>query len=392
MRCRILMLSVAHGGHVLPWVGLATELARRGHQVSFTTTDQFADAFNRAGLEVVRYASTSPPAIQNGTTMPPRLWRLDESSAIVDAAKARFSATRPDAILYDTSAHLAGRLLSQIWQLPAVALSANFASGPLYSLDGDIANRPIENNNISTLGDFLSRMGRIISAHAPDLPMHTALLAPWEELTIVALPRELQVAGDTFNERWVFSGPHLDDRAFQGQWQPPGANPVLLVSVGTSNYKGQRAFLETCVSAFAGLDWHVVLATGPQLDPAELGSLPSNIEAHQYVPQLTILKSAKLFVSNGGMGGILEALSLGVPILAFPQLPEHHIAANRVADLGLGRIGDPDIDASELRTAVLDLAADAPTALALAQMREYIRKAGGATRASEEIELHIAQG
>src|SRR5579863_5435830 len=118
MRCRTLMLSVAHSGHVLPWVGLAAELARRGHQVSFTTTDEFADAFRGAGQEVVRYAATTPPAINGNPGHSSKLWHLNENSAIVDAVKTRFADTRPDVILYDTSAFYAGRLLSQIWQLP----------------------------------------------------------------------------------------------------------------------------------------------------------------------------------------------------------------------------------------------------------------------------------
>jgi hypothetical protein len=42
-----------------------------------------------------------------------------------------------------------------------------------------------------------------------------------------------------------------------------------------------------------------------------------------------------------------------------------------------------------LRAAALGLAADAPTAQALEQMREYIKKAGGAPRAVDEIESYM---
>jgi MGT family glycosyltransferase len=390
MRCRILMLSVAHGGCVMPWVGLATELARRGHQVSFTTTDQFADAFKGAGREVVRYDSTPPPPIRDPREFSRHIRNIDDNSGIVNAVRTRFTDTRPDLILYDQSAFYAGRILSHTWRVPAITLSATVASGWFYSLEEEIANRSFNGeNNVAPMGDFLMRMGRFISTYGPDIKVGTRLLAPFEDLNMVALPRELQIASDTFDEHWVFAGPCLDDRAFQGRWEPPGEDPVLLVSFGSSNYKGQQAFLQTCVSAFAGLAWHVVISTGPHLDPAELGSLPQNMEAHRQVPQLAILKRAKLFISHGGMGGILEALSLGVPILAFPQLPEHHIAADRIAQLGLGRKSELDISADELRTAVLELAADASAADALAQMREHIRKAGGAPRAAEEIELYM---
>jgi UDP:flavonoid glycosyltransferase YjiC (YdhE family) len=85
----------------------------------------------------------------------------------------------------------------------------------------------------------------------------------------------------------------------------------------------------------------------------------------------------------------MEALSLGVPILAVPQLPEHILVADRVAELSLGRKITCDISAEELRAAALGLAADAPTAQALEQMREYIKKAGGAPRAVDEIESYM---
>jgi MGT family glycosyltransferase len=395
MRCRILMLSVAHGGSVMPWVDLAAELARRGHQVSFTTTDQFADAFKGDGLEVLRYGPTAQAPVRDDPGQFSRnTWRLDENSAIAEVVKARFTDTRPDVILYDSSAFHAGRIFAHNWQVPYVKLSGGFVSGPLYSVEVDVKNRPraADNSNTSSLGESLLRTGRLICDYGPEIKTDDWLFMPFEELTITTLPREFQISGDAFNEHWVFAGPFLGERDFQGHWSPPSENPVLLISFGSSNYKGQQAFLETCVSAFTGTDWHVVISTGPNLDPAELGSLPQNMEAHRQVPQLDILKKAKLFISHGGLGGILEALSLGVPILAFPQLPEHQIAGDRITELGLGRTAELDINANDLKAAVFDLAADESTADSLAQMREHIRKAGGATRAAEEIELYVIRG
>jgi MGT family glycosyltransferase len=239
------------------------------------------------------------------------------------------------------------------------------------------------------MADYYLGLGHFLAKLAPQIKITDELFETWEGLEVVTMPKEFQIANETFDERFVFSGPCLDDRAFQGQWQPPGEDPVLLVSWGSANYPSQRAFLKTCVSAFAGLAWHVVISTGPQIDPAELGPLPPNIEAHHKVPQLAILKSAKLFVSHSGMGGTMEALSLGVPILAVPQLPELTLVADRIAELGLGRRIASDISADELRAAVLDLAADVPTAQAVAAMREHIQKAGGAPHAADEIEAYM---
>jgi MGT family glycosyltransferase len=390
---RILMISMVAAGHVMPWVGLAGELVRRGHQVSYMTTDDFAAPLNEVGVEVVPFATTAEPSSSPNEYASPfdqLMWGLKENSAIADAAKTQFADDPPDLVLYDTTAFYAGRVLSRGWRRPAIMLSATFAEGPHYSVTQDITSRsPQETDNAPALSEFMIEMARFIAAHAADIKVTDQLLGSPEALTIVNMPREFQIRGETFDERWLFAGPFLDARAFQGQWEPPGDNPVLLVSLGTMNYVGQLAFLQTCVSAFSGLDWHVVISTGQQLDPADLGPLPPNVEAHQRVPQLAILKKAKLFVSHGGMGGTMEALSAGVPILAFPQLPEHTIGADRIAELGLGRRGTPDMDAGELRAAVLEVAADASVARAVAEMGEHIKKAGGVPRAADEVEAQL---
>jgi MGT family glycosyltransferase len=390
---RILMLSEATAGRVMPWVALAGELVRRGHRVSYLTTDEYAAPLERAGVEVLPLATTAEPSSPLNVYANPfdQLLRgLKENSAIADAVKSQFADDPPDLVAYDTTAYFAGRVLSRGWHRPAVMLSATLAEGPQYSVTQEIGKRsPQGNDNAPALGEYMVELGRFISAHEADLEVADELFGSFEAMTIVNMPREFQVSGDTFDERWVFAGPLLDDRAFQGQWEPPGGDPVLLVSFGSQNYEGQQTFLQTCVSAFSGLDWHVVISTGRQLDPADLGPLPPNIEAHQHVPQLAILKKAKLLVSHAGMGTTMEALAMGVPILGFPQTPEMTINADRIAELGLGRRGTPDISAGELRAAVLEVAGDASVARALAEMREHIQKAGGAPRAADEIEAYL---
>jgi MGT family glycosyltransferase len=220
-----------------------------------------------------------------------------------------------------------------------------------------------------------------------------------EALTIAFFPREFQVAGDTFDpDRYVFAGPCLGDRSAEGfagdrsaeePWQIVDGRPVLLVSLGSMNYADQRALLRTCVAAFGDIPWQVVISTGTELDPAELGALPPNIEAHRQVPQLEILRHARVFVSHAGMGGTMEALSLGVPIVAIPQMTEQKIIANRVAGLGLGRVAAPAISAPDLRALTLEVAADEQIAASVRQLRSYIRDAGGTSRAADEIEAHL---
>jgi MGT family glycosyltransferase len=391
MERHILVLNTAASGHIIPTLALVAELTGRGHRVSYVATDQFASLVETAGAQVLRYALPASASMRMNTanSTSDLVEMLQENAAIAGAAEPRFAGAPPDLIVYDTTAIFTGRVLSRNWRVPAVQLSTTFASNDHFSLTKELYNRFPKQQDTAVIRDFIKGLTAFIATHGPNITITGELLDSPEALSVVNVCREFQVAGDTFDERWVFAGPCLGDRAFQGRWQPPGDDPVLLVSMGTMNYHHRSAFLQTCVPAFAGLAWHVVVSTGMQVNPAELGPWPTNMEAHQQVPQLTILNCAKLFVSHCGMGGTMEALSRGVPILGVPQTPEQSIVADRVVKLGLGRKVAWDIGPDELRATMLELAADEAAARAAQKMREHIQKAGGVPRAADEIESYM---
>jgi dTDP-L-oleandrosyltransferase len=388
----ILVLNTAVSGHVIPTLALVAELAGRGYRLSYVTTDEFAGLVGAAGARVLRYQRPASAARRMNTanSASDLVEMLQENSAISDVV-APLAAAPPDLIVYDTTAFFIGRVLSRKWRAPGVQLSTTFASNDQFSLLKELDRRAPGRQDATDLGMFITGLAIFVSAHGLSATVAGRLFEEPEALTIADLPREFQVAGDTFDERWLFTGPCLGNRAFHGHWAPPGADPVLLVSLGTMNYGHRRAFLRTCVSAFDGLAWHVVISTGAQVDPAELGPLPANVEARRQVPQLAVLDRARLFVSHCGMGGTMEALSRGVPILAIPLTPEQSIIADRVVELGLGRRASWDIDADQLLTSVRGLAADGAVTQAADRMREHIKEAGGAPRAAAEIESYLCR-
>jgi dTDP-L-oleandrosyltransferase len=388
-----LVLNLPVNGHVIPTIALVAELTRRGHRVTYLTTDQFAGPLAAVGAEAVQYRSGLPTSLKmsDSNSVASMVGTVYENATIAAAAKSRFASAHPDLIVYDMSALLAGRVLSLSWHVPAIQLSPTFASNEHFSLIDESEGRAEQQVDPASLTEFLIGVADFLSSYGLDMTMTNDLFQKPEALTIAFFPREFQIAGDTFDERFAFIGPCLADRSFQGQWQPPGDDPVLLISLGTLNYKHQRTFLETCVPAFSGLPWRVVISTGTELNPAELGTLPPNMEAHQRVPQLAILSRARLFVSHCGMGGTMEALSLGVPILAVPQMTEQRVIADRIAELGLGRRVDWNIGPDELRSTMLGLVQDEAVARAVGQMRGHIQQAGGARRGAEQIESYLVR-
>jgi dTDP-L-oleandrosyltransferase len=132
-----------------------------------------------------------------------------------------------------------------------------------------------------------------------------------------------------------------------------------------------------------------VLSIGA-LDPAELGELPPNVEAHAQVPQLAVLDHASAFITHSGMGGTMEALYFDTPMVTLPQSVEQAAVANRVAELGLGtNLAGREPTPELLRDAVQTTAGDERVRSAVAEMGAKVRASGGAVRAADELERHL---
>ncbi|MFF2545532.1 macrolide family glycosyltransferase [Kitasatospora sp. NPDC058063] len=387
----ILMVNIPAHGHVFPTLAVVGELVRRGHRVTYAAVDDFAQALAEVGAEHLRYDSTQPldsvGGPENGRT--PLIF-LDENIAILRAVQEWFGDDRPDAVVYDAVAFQAGRVLAHTWGLPAVQSTPFFASNDTYSfvqqmMEADGAVPLTE----EVLVEFGGRMAELLASHGIDEPAHEFMMRT-EALNLVHVPRFFQPHGESFDERFAFVGPCLADRSFLGEWQPPASGlPVALVSMGTVHNKHPE-FFRLCVDAFAELPWHAVVSVGEGMDPADLGPLPDNVEVHRWVSHLAVLRHARLVITHGGMGGVLESLDAGCPMLALPSWPD--VAANtaRVAELGLGRELLPaEADVSLLRAAITEVAADAAVRERGAEAQRLTREAGGATRAADEIEAYL---
>jgi MGT family glycosyltransferase len=94
--------------------------------------------------------------------------------------------------------------------------------------------------------------------------------------------------------------------------------PLTYASMGTI-LNGQADVFRTIV---AGVAKHkgtqLVLSIGDQLDPKQIGPVPSNAIIVNQVPQLELLKRASVCITHAGLNTLLESLAEGVPQLAIP--------------------------------------------------------------------------
>ncbi|MEU7799421.1 nucleotide disphospho-sugar-binding domain-containing protein [Micromonospora arborensis] len=361
-RTHVAFMSVPLHGHVNPMLGVAAELVGRGHRVTFATGDGFAPLIAETGATPVPYTSTFPSAGRPGGGWLPAdddgrraALAFDRERAVaLPQLSSAYADDPPDLVVYDTVTAYAPVLAAR-WGVPEVQFSPTH-----------VFPRGSE-----------ERIGSPVR------------LAPETRPCVVALPRSLQVGADAVGGEHHFVGPIPWRRVADGDWTGPAGRPVALISLGTTYNRAPGVFT-ACAEAFAGGGWHVVIATGAAVDPAALGTLPSDVEVHRWVPQVRVLEQAGVFVTAGGTGSVLEGLTHGVPLVVVPQGVEQFVTAARVDALGLGRLIRPqDVTAQAVRAAVEDVTTSARVSAGLAAMRAEIAASGGARAAGDVIETHL---
>ena len=92
--------------------------------------------------------------------------------------------------------------------------------------------------------------------------------------------------------------------------------------------------LETALAGLRGLPVNVVVAAGPEVDPAGFGPQPTNVLILSYVPHALLLPRCRVVISQGGAGVMFGALAHGAPQLILPQGAEQFINAEACAASG----------------------------------------------------------
>src|SRR5215471_19181984 len=65
------------------------------------------------------------------------------------------------------------------------------------------------------------------------------------------------------------------------------------------------------MTTLAHKDLQLVLSVGDQIDPAQIGLVPSNAIIVKKAPQLELLKQASVCITHAGLNTVLESLAQG---------------------------------------------------------------------------------
>lgn len=90
------------------------------------------------------------------------------------------------------------------------------------------------------------------------------------------------------------------------------------VTLGTV-YGGNTAVLLAAIEGLRAVDANLIVAVGPQGDPALFAGMGNDVLVERFVPLASVLARCDVVVSQGGSGVMLGAMTLGLPQLMLPQ-------------------------------------------------------------------------
>lgn len=373
-----------------PHLAVVHELVRRGHRVSYLVGGHLANLVSPTGADVIACTSVlpgAPGAPENFDESDPvagmRIF-LDEAVHVLPQLHAALENDRPDLVLYDIGG-MAGPVAADHWGVPAAQLSPSEVAWEGYHDDmaeilGPILGSPSGLAYRQAFEDWLT-------ASRSTLTFDEVTGAP--RRCLVLIPRVMQRNADRVGDRYRFVGPCIDPRREDpGDWTvPPGDGPLALLAFGTA-YTQRPDVYRNVIAALDGLGWRLVLATGR----ADVGPVPSWVQARASVPQPAVLQRADCFITHAGMGSCTEGLWFGVPMVAIPQAVDQPANAARLETIGVGRhLSDQLPSVDDIRDAVLGVASSQHIRHRLDTIRAEIHAHGGPEHAADAVE-DIAAG
>ena len=124
-----------------------------------------------------------------------------------------------------------------------------------------------------------------------------------------------------------------------------GGRPVVHVTQGTVDNLDLGRLVGPTLQALADRDVLVVATTGGRPAAEIPVPLPANARVAEFIPYAELLPRTSVMLTNGGYGGVQQALAYGIPLVVAGDSEDKPEVAARVAWSGTGinlRTGQPD--------------------------------------------------
>jgi UDP:flavonoid glycosyltransferase YjiC (YdhE family) len=382
MSLRFVLCATPSLGHTTPLLALSRRLVDDGHEVVFFTTEHYRSRVEAAGARLVAF----DPAYDAHDLMV-------ENPEREASAKRGIRGVKDDLrriFIGPVPGQFAG-LQSILGEFPANAIVVDsMFMGALPLGLGPRAERPAlacvgvmpyaaSSRDTAVFGTALqpghSALSRARNVALHWITQHVAV----RDIQTFARHRLAEVGAPPFRGYFIDLAPKVVDAYYQAcapsfeyprsdldpsvrfvgpivsppssAFDPPswwgeldGPTPVVHVTQGTLDNADLDRLVGTTMRAVADQDVLVVATTGGP-DPERLRRLaPANARIERFIPHDLLLPKVDVMVTNGGYGGVQQALANGVPLVVAGDSEDKPEVAARVRYAGVGvnlRTGRP---------------------------------------------------
>lgn len=357
---RVLFTVQPSVGHLHPLVPVATTLKGAGHEVAVCSAASFrrdVEAFGLthidAGLDWLAADHSTwtafppmPPPGPEFAAFVVTLFADITTQHMVPDLMAIAEDWQPDLIIRE-SMEYGGCLVAESQDIPHASVAGNAFS----AVDSpDVHYFP--GNRRMVAGPMARHQAALGLPADPDVEMpfrhlHLSFTPPaWDGAAAPRPPRTQFLRHASTLQPGARLPGWLDDVADQ---------PTVFASLGTV-FNKTPGVLEAIVEALAIEPVNLIVAIGPDQDPARFGSQPPNVHLERYVAQPLLLSHCDCFITHAGFNSVKESLAVGVPMVAVPITADQPYSASRCAALGAAMVVDPPQRSAEaIRGAVLEV-------------------------------------
>ena len=399
-------VSMPVSGHLNPMTALARRLQSRGNEVVFIGVPDVQPFARAAGLTFVPYCENEYPAgsitklyspISKLHGLEVARWSIREMSCDLFSAATKhlpqkLAETGVEALVID-KVHSFLELVPmsldmpyvQVWNLLHFDLSG--ATPPChfswpYESTPEARARNIE--GVKALGDIFARFAPLAMAYAEKVGLKidwSDRAATLSKLAVITqTPKEFDFPGISWPAQFHYTGPFHDDEGREPvpfPWEKLTGKPLIYASLGTL-VNGLDDLYKHILEAVQPLqDVQVVLSVGHNVDPENLGPVPSNTLVVRSAPQIQLLKRAALCITHAGLNTTLESLANGVPVVAIPIGYDQPGVAARIAHHGTGEFIEIDELTTDRLRALIEKVLHDPS---YREQAEYFRDVISTTR------------
>jgi UDP:flavonoid glycosyltransferase YjiC (YdhE family) len=382
---RIVFAAIPAYGHLYPVLPLAMACAAAGHDVRIAAGGPFLDRLPLPTIPGIPAGAELDGVVEQTRRRHPQAHGHELSVAMfADTTAGLVSATLdgvlgdldPDLVVFEAM-NVGAAMAADVHDVPAVGFAIGLA--------------PFVVDMIHTAArgfraDFWSAHGRQVPSGAGLLG--AALLDP--------SPASLAFTdGPPVNvPRWpIRSVAYAESSSPVPDWLTGNrSRPAVYLTLGTVSF-GAVEVIRRAIDQIAALDVDLLVAVGPESDPAALGAVPDHVHIERFVAQSQVLNLVDLIVHHGGTGTVLGAAAAGLPQLILPQGADHFLNADLIAQSGVGRslLNDAQEDGA-IGEAVRAMLNDCPERRRAAELRGEMAAMPGPDEVVTALERLVAGG